>query len=202
MKISQVIKDKRKELGFNQEELADKIFVSKKTISNWETGKTTPDLESILRLSDLFNLSLDELIKGDKSVMEKIKEDTDTVSSNKKIMLIVFTWMVAYLLIFFSEIIFELPKVTNPFVNGLFIMLVMTVGVYLLIKSKFEYILAKVDIEVIFKTILLVGSIMLIFFMSAFLNGLMQEVWQQNIIRIIATVSAAMIGKYLFMKKS
>lgn len=202
MKISQVIKDKRKEFGFNQEELADKIFVSKKTISNWETGKTTPDLESILRLSDLFNLSLDELIKGDKSVMEKIKEDTDTVSSNKKIMLIVFTWMVAYLLIFFSEIIFELPKVTNPFVNGLFIMLVMTVGVYLLIKSKFEYLLARVDTEVIFKTILLVGSIMLIFFMSAFLNGLMQEVWQQNIIRIIATISAAMIGKYLFMKKS
>lgn len=134
--------------------------------------------------------------------MEKIKEDTDTVSSNKKIMLIVFTWMVAYLLIFFSEIIFELPKVTNPFVNGLFIMLVMTVGVYLLIKSKFEYLLARVDTEVIFKTILLVGSIMLIFFMSAFLNGLMQEVWQQNIIRIIATISAAMIGKYLFMKKS
>lgn len=55
--------------------------------------------------------------------------------------------------------------------------------------------------EVIFKTILLLGSIVLIFFMSAFLNGLMQEVWQQNIIRIIATVSAAMIGKYLFMKK-
>lgn len=133
--------------------------------------------------------------------MEKIKEDTDAVSSNKKIMFIVFTWMIAYLLIFFSEIIFELPKVTNPFVNGLFIMLVMTVGVYLLIESKFEYLLAKVNIEVIFKTILLLGSIVLIFFMSAFLNGLIQEVWQQNIIRIIATVSAAMIGKYLFMKK-
>ena len=52
MKISQVIKDKRKEFGFNQEELADKIFVSKKTISNWETGKPTPDLKSILRISD------------------------------------------------------------------------------------------------------------------------------------------------------
>ncbi|MBO0442268.1 helix-turn-helix domain-containing protein [Vagococcus fluvialis] len=61
-----------------------KILVSKKTISNWETGKTTPDLESLLRLSDLFNLSLDELIKGDKEIMEKIKKDTDTVTSNKK----------------------------------------------------------------------------------------------------------------------
>lgn len=84
MKISQVLKDKRKEYGFNQEELAEKILVSKKTISNWETGKTTPDLESLLRLSDLFNLSLDELIKGDKEIMEKIKKDTDTVTSNKK----------------------------------------------------------------------------------------------------------------------
>ncbi|MDT2782048.1 helix-turn-helix domain-containing protein [Vagococcus fluvialis] len=60
------------------------MLVSKKTISNWETGKTTPDLESLLRLSDLFNLSLDELIKGDKEIMEKIKKDTDTVTSNKK----------------------------------------------------------------------------------------------------------------------
>ena len=83
MKISQVLKDKRKEYGFNQEELAEKILVSKKTISNWETGKTTPDLESLLRLSDLFNLSLDELIREDKKMIKnldkKIKRSTYTL---------------------------------------------------------------------------------------------------------------------------
>ncbi|NKC60443.1 helix-turn-helix transcriptional regulator [Vagococcus fluvialis] len=81
-----------------------KILVSKKTISNWETGKTTPDLESLLRLSDLFNLSLDELIKGDKEIMEKIKKDTDTVTSNKKIALIIMSWTIIYGLILLTEL--------------------------------------------------------------------------------------------------
>lgn len=77
MKISQVLKDKRKEYGFNQEELAEKILVSKKTISNWETGKTTPDIDSLIRLANLFNFSLDNLLLEGSDVVENIKHETE-----------------------------------------------------------------------------------------------------------------------------
>lgn len=57
MEISQRIKLERQTLKWTQEELADKIFVSKRTISNWETGRTVPDIESVLRLAKVFHVS-------------------------------------------------------------------------------------------------------------------------------------------------
>lgn len=72
MKFSQILKEKRKNSQLTQEQLAEKIFVSTKTISNWENEKTTPDLESLIHLSELFQLSLDDLIKGDKEMTKNI----------------------------------------------------------------------------------------------------------------------------------
>lgn len=70
MIIGQRIKEYRKIFGFSQEDLADKIFVSRQTISNWETGKAYPDIQIIISLSILFNISLDELIKEDLEEMK------------------------------------------------------------------------------------------------------------------------------------
>lgn len=75
MEISTQIKKYRNDLNLSQEELAEKIYVSRQTISNWETGKNYPDIHSLLLLSSLFNISLDQLIKGDIKIMkEEIKE--------------------------------------------------------------------------------------------------------------------------------
>ncbi len=71
MEISAQIKKYRAGLGLSQEELAEKIYVTRQSVSNWETGKTYPDLQSLLRMSDLFHVSLDELIKGDVETMKK-----------------------------------------------------------------------------------------------------------------------------------
>lgn len=65
MNISKQLKNYRKELNISQEELAEIIHVSRPTISNWENGKSYPDLQSLLLLSDYFKISLDELVKGD-----------------------------------------------------------------------------------------------------------------------------------------
>lgn len=65
MEISQRIKSERQAVEWTQEQLADRIFVSKRTISNWKTGKTIPDIESVLRLSTIFKLSLDDLLVED-----------------------------------------------------------------------------------------------------------------------------------------
>lgn len=71
MKVYQQIKKYRKLCNFSQEELAEKIYVSRQTISNWENGKSYPDIDNLLRLSSLFEISLDTLIKGDVDLMKK-----------------------------------------------------------------------------------------------------------------------------------
>lgn len=74
MIISKMLKEKRSEYELTQEQLSEKIFVSRKTISNWETGKTTPDIDSLIRLADLFNLSLDNLLLEGSDIVENIKK--------------------------------------------------------------------------------------------------------------------------------
>lgn len=71
MEMSKQIKKYRLKLHLSQEELADKIFVTRQTISNWENGKNYPDINSIVLLSTLFGISLDILVKGD---LEEMKE--------------------------------------------------------------------------------------------------------------------------------
>lgn len=76
MEISSQIKQRRTAAGISQEELDDLIFISRQTLSNWETGKTYPDINSLLRLSEVFHVSLDELVKGDiKAMQEQIKKE-------------------------------------------------------------------------------------------------------------------------------
>ena len=80
MELGGQIKRYRIRLGLSQEELADRIFVTRQSVSNWENGRTYPDLQSLLRLSDLFGLSLDELIKGD---LETMKEEINKLEIQK-----------------------------------------------------------------------------------------------------------------------
>ena len=71
MEIARQIKKLRSEQGLSQEALAEKVYVSRQTISNWENEKNYPDIHSLLMLSELFGVSLDELIKGDVEVMKE-----------------------------------------------------------------------------------------------------------------------------------
>ena len=71
MELAKHIKEQRARLGMSQEALAEAIFVSRQTISNWETDRTYPDVQSLLLLSALFDTTVDELIKGDVSKMEE-----------------------------------------------------------------------------------------------------------------------------------
>jgi len=77
MEIGNQIKKYRSELGLSQEELADKIFVTRQTISNWENEKNYPDIKSLVMLSSLFGISLDSLVKGDLEEMKKQIKESD-----------------------------------------------------------------------------------------------------------------------------
>lgn len=65
MELGKQIKKYRQELQLSQEELADHVYVSRQTISNWENDKSYPDVTSLVLLSEIFQISLDKLIKGD-----------------------------------------------------------------------------------------------------------------------------------------
>lgn len=76
MELGSQIKKHRNELSLSQEDLAEKVYVSRQTISNWENNKSYPDVNSLILLSEVFNTSIDNLIKGDIETMkEQIKAE-------------------------------------------------------------------------------------------------------------------------------
>jgi len=71
MEIGKRIRELRGAKGWNQDILAEKTYVSRQTVSSWENGKSYPDIKSLLLMSDLFGVTLDELVKGDIAVMRQ-----------------------------------------------------------------------------------------------------------------------------------
>lgn len=101
MNINQQIKAYRLKQNISQEELAEKIFVTRQTVSNWENGKNYPDIHSLLLMSNLFGVSLDQLVKGDLNAMK---------DSIKKEDIKVYTfWSNLYSMLFISFIISFAP---------------------------------------------------------------------------------------------
>ena len=72
MELGKQIKMHRQEAHLSQEELANRVYVSRQTISNWENDKSYPDVNSLVLLSEIFQISLDNLIKGDIEVMKDV----------------------------------------------------------------------------------------------------------------------------------
>lgn len=83
MEIGSQIKKYRGAQGLSQDALAEKIFVTRQTVSNWETGKTYPDIHSLLLLSSVFNVSLDQLVKEDIEAMKKEINKADVAEFNR-----------------------------------------------------------------------------------------------------------------------
>ena len=73
-KIGQFIAELRKEHGYTQEQLGDKIGVTNKTISRWETGMYLPPADTLLMISELFDVSINEILSGKKLSVEEYKE--------------------------------------------------------------------------------------------------------------------------------
>ena len=72
MELGKNIAEIRKNNNLTQDDLANKYFITRQTISNWENGKSYPDLETLAKISNDFNISLDELLKGDKNMIKDI----------------------------------------------------------------------------------------------------------------------------------
>lgn len=77
MDIGNKIKEYRIRCNLNQEELANKLFVSRQTVSNWENNKFYPDIKSIALLCNIFNVSMQDFIEGDLEEMKKVVNKSD-----------------------------------------------------------------------------------------------------------------------------
>lgn len=108
IKIGEKLRDARNQKGLTQEEVADEIHVSRQTISNCENNRSYPDIISVILLSDLYQMSLDVLLKGDKDMIEHLNESTNIVNSNKKLIIMGLLNIVVFIfMIIFNQIISE-----------------------------------------------------------------------------------------------
>ena len=138
MQIGNKIKKYRESFKLSQEELADKIFVTRQTISNWETDKNYPDIKSISLLCNLFDVSLDQFIEGDIEEMKKIISEKEMEDYNR--ISIVFTIEMLVMLISAYPLL-KLAKII-----GLIIWIIISL-ITLITALKIEKIYKKYDIR-------------------------------------------------------
>lgn len=105
MDIGNKLKNARNEANFTQEDIAEKIGVSRQTISNWENNKSYPDIISIIKLSDIYSISLDALLKEDENMIKHLDESTNVVKSKNRlrkiIPILIYTAIWAMCILFF-----------------------------------------------------------------------------------------------------
>lgn len=86
MLIGKKIRDGRLKIGLSQEDLAEKLDTTRQTISSWENGKTYPGIQTITSLSDIFNITVESLIREDVEIMRNTLSDSekdDRIKRNK-----------------------------------------------------------------------------------------------------------------------
>lgn len=77
------LKKEREKRGWSQDFLAEKIYVSRQSVSKWETGKNYPNIEVIIDLSDLFGITIDELLRSDEDLKAKVIQDSKQLAHPK-----------------------------------------------------------------------------------------------------------------------
>ena len=83
--IGKFIQEERKNSGMTQEELAAKVYVTSKAVSKWENGRGLPNIDGMIRLAELFNISVNELLMAKRmNTEEKITSADKTIINNMK----------------------------------------------------------------------------------------------------------------------
>lgn len=101
--IGEQIKELRNKHHLTQSELGEKLHISRSTIANWESNQNYPDIQTIIELSNLFDISLDQLLKGDQQVVEKIADDTKIRKNQTKKIIVLYvlaTMLLSVILLF------------------------------------------------------------------------------------------------------
>lgn len=133
MKIGQQLKEARVRMKLTQDEVAEHILVSRQTISNWETGKSYPDIISVIALSDLYHLTLDQLLKGDEAMVKHLEISTNLIASNKKLIIGLGIYLA---LLFILMVIATILNYPHLMVSAIALLLIgMAIALYQVIKQ-------------------------------------------------------------------
>ena len=116
MNIGEKIRNAREEMNLTQTQAAESLMVSRQTISSWENGKSLPDILSVIRMSKLYKMSLDELLKGDKAMMEKFEKDAEIQKVERKLIKYAFIGIFIWVAIFILHLIID----GNPVIDFLY----------------------------------------------------------------------------------
>ena len=130
MEIGKKLKNARMSSGLTQECVAEELEVSRQTISNWENEKSYPDIVSVIKLSDLYSVSLDELFKGDIKMMEHLEESTNVVKSNRKLIGAILANIALAVLLVMMNVLIPNPE-SSYFLAGVFCLMIVSASVLL-----------------------------------------------------------------------
>jgi len=72
MLFYEMLKQCRERKGLTQEDVAERLHITRQAVSKWERGINEPDIETIIRLSDIYEVTLDHLLRGDLSIVRKL----------------------------------------------------------------------------------------------------------------------------------
>ena len=123
MDIGGKIKKSRTDAKITQEQAAQALGISRQTISNWENERSYPDIVSVLKMSDLYSVSLDYLLKGEgpmKDYLEYIEESTNTVKSKTRLskLLVVLCYLVIWAFNIMASWRFSAGSITEAQAGG------------------------------------------------------------------------------------
>jgi len=205
--MKDIIVRRRKELGLTQQELADKLFVSDKVISKWETGKSVPDTSILVELADVLGISLNELLKSEKDVTEgSIKSAmADKVDIKYKNVL-----LITSLFIVIGTVLFFVPGLISYYYHRILVVMLYMLGILFLVFSIFYFLISRnkliidyprfkeVDKKYINRLLVIYGiATFTITLLIALNNGL--DFFELSIVLIIAVLIE--IGVYILIYK-
>ena len=202
MEIGKCIKDARQKNNITQESLAEQLGISRQTVSSWETGKSYPDIVSVIKMSDIFNISLDKMLKEDKKLVNNMQEKMDTVKSNKSIVFTILFAIIFFGGIYLIQIFIDIPKVNNLFFN-IGVMIIFIVGVLTYLFSNMyvgKFLNQKTSNKSILKTFIVMLVIVSLFFIFPLIENFTTVGWQVFVARIGIIIILAIICLLIFKK--
>lgn len=126
MRFGERLKQARLAQQLTQKVVAEQLHVSRQTISSWETEHSYPDIDSLLRLSDLYGLSLDTLLREDTGMTDYLRRQ-DVHQQLRPVQLALRVMAVAYIVLMVINLLWPRLRLMNPIVS-----LVFLVGLYAL----------------------------------------------------------------------
>lgn len=120
MNLGKRLVEIRKDKNMSQEDFAELFNVTRQTVSNWENLKSYPDIETLIKISNTFNISLDVLLKEDKRLIKDInKKMYEKKDNNKKYMLIIL-YCISIIILFITKWLEIKYKISNIYIYLIF----------------------------------------------------------------------------------